>query len=330
MSEGDNDTFGGGSMRVSLIIAAYNEGFNVRRTIEACGRAGFASLGGEILVIDDGSTDGITTDLGDLGDLDRLVRVERLETRVGVASARDQGARRARGETLIFVDAHCQPEPRALARLVDGVEAWEGKAIVTPALAVLEPSTWQTDHQALTHGSTVDLDSWTRRWADLGQMTPRPRPPLGCYYESPALAGCALAVARATYERIGGFDRAMRGWGSEDLDFALRAWLLGFAILHDPEAIVAHCPGAGYAIEATAAEVTGNTLRLARKLSDDPTWDAWLGRYRRRIPAADFEVGWEAFTAQAESADQERASLASQAPHDLHWWIDRFRPDRRC
>ncbi len=316
-------------MQASLIIAAYNEGPNVRRTIDACGRAGFASLEAEILVIDDGSTDGVTSDLGDLGDLEGLVRIERLGTRGGVASARDFGARRARAETLIFLDAHCQPDPLALNRLVDGVEAWDGGAIITPALAVLDPETWQTDYGAITHGSTLDLDSWGRRWIDLDRMTPRSGPPRCCYFESPALTGNAFAVARATYERIGGFDRAMRGWGSEDVDFALRAWLLGFSILHDPDILVAHCPGAGYAIEATVAEVVGNTLRSARKLSDDTTWDEWLGRYRRRILAADFEAGWHAFSAQAESADRERASLVAQAPHDLHWWIDRFQRERR-
>jgi hypothetical protein len=47
--------------------------------------------------------------------------------------------------------------------------------------------------------------------------------------------GCAFAMARELYDKLHGFDPHMFVWGVEDVDLALRCWLLGHAILHDPE-----------------------------------------------------------------------------------------------
>ena len=160
-------------------------------------------------------------------------------------------------------------------------------------------------------------------------MTPRDGPPEGSYFESPLLTGNVFAVARPTYERIGGFDRGMRGWGSEDIDFSVRAWMLGASVLHDPDSLVAHCPGAGFGLRASAAEVVGNALRSARKVTDDATWGDWLAGYRRRIPTHDFDAGWGTFATDMDSTERERAALARATPRDFRWWLDRFVPVQR-
>ena len=54
------------------------------------------------------------------------------------------------------------------------------------------------------------------------------------------MSGCAAAVSRELYNRLGGFDADMLVWGVEDLDFGLRTWMMGHSILHDPEAVVGH------------------------------------------------------------------------------------------
>ena len=309
-------------MHVSLIIAAHNEGANLHRTVASCVEAGFGADGlGEIVVVDDASTDGSTAGLEALFE---PIRVDRSPERLGVSITKDRGARLSRGEVLIFLDGHCKPEPGSLQRLVTGVDTWDGHAIVTPAVAVLDASSWQNDLDAIGYASSLDLDSLTRRWADLTVLEYREHHARGRYYESPSLVGCALAVTRTTYERIGGFDRSMRIWGVEDIDFGLKAWLLGHPILHDPEAVIGHRFQNLFAYEVSAGNVVGNTLRMARKVFDPPTWDAWVAHYRQRLAQDDFNAGWAEFEAEIESANRERDDLRTRADHDVRWFVDKF------
>jgi cellulose synthase/poly-beta-1,6-N-acetylglucosamine synthase-like glycosyltransferase len=96
----------------SVIIPAYN----AAHTLGAC----LAALAGqtvpagtyEVLVVDDGSTDGTAAVARRRG-----VTVLQLE-HAGAAAARNAGARRARGEVLLFTDADCEPLPDWIAQMV--------------------------------------------------------------------------------------------------------------------------------------------------------------------------------------------------------------------
>jgi len=66
-------------------------------------------------------------------------RVVRGEDRQGASPAKASGAASARGETLVFLDGHCKPEPGAIERLVSSVELLSGRAIITPRIAALCP-----------------------------------------------------------------------------------------------------------------------------------------------------------------------------------------------
>ena len=46
-------------------------------------------------------------------------------------------------------------------------------------------------------------------------------------FRTAALVGCALAVQRDYFFRIGGFDEGMNVWGGENIELALRNWLCG-------------------------------------------------------------------------------------------------------
>ena len=84
---------------VSVIVPAHN----AAGTIGACLRSVLASDHDgerEVIVVDDGSTDGTPTIAEQLG-----CRVIRQSTNGGPALARNAGAEAARGEVLIFVDA---------------------------------------------------------------------------------------------------------------------------------------------------------------------------------------------------------------------------------
>jgi glycosyltransferase involved in cell wall biosynthesis len=119
--------------KASFIIPCVNEGEFLRHTIESLEANSLDNC--EVLVVDNGSTDGSTEFLqrykGDLG-----LRLFQMGTRMGVAGARNLGAAFAEGDFLIFIDGHMLFSPHWVEPMLD-VLSREEVGMVTPAV-----STW--------------------------------------------------------------------------------------------------------------------------------------------------------------------------------------------
>ena len=99
-------------MSVSIIVPVYNERNTIRRLLDRVAVCGVDI--GEILVVDDGSTDAATVQkLASIDEAD--TRVFRTENR-GLPAARNHGAAQARGELFCALDAD---DRRFAARLRD-------------------------------------------------------------------------------------------------------------------------------------------------------------------------------------------------------------------
>lgn len=96
---------------MSVVIAAYNEERSIRDRILNVVGSTYPMHRLEVVVASDGSSDGTVREASSLG-LDR-VRVLDLPRR-GKAAALAEGARRARGEILVFTDANTLFHPDAL------------------------------------------------------------------------------------------------------------------------------------------------------------------------------------------------------------------------
>ena len=95
-------------MRTSIAIAAHNEGDLLWKTVQSCLET-TGSPDFEIVVVDDGSTDGSIEDLKRrFGDVQVFSFPERGRCR----AAKHHSALMTRGDVLIFLDAHCKPEGR--------------------------------------------------------------------------------------------------------------------------------------------------------------------------------------------------------------------------
>src|SRR5690349_17486601 len=95
---------------VSVVIPA----FNSAATIEGClaALAEQTVMPGEVIVVDDGSTD-------DTPEIARRMGAEVItQERGGAGAARNRGAKAARGEVLLFTDADCAPVGDWVERLV--------------------------------------------------------------------------------------------------------------------------------------------------------------------------------------------------------------------
>ena len=275
-----------------------------------------------MVVADDVSTDGSVEELRR-----RFpgVRVFAHPERRGTATTKDFAARQARGDVLVFLDAHCKPEPGAIARLVEDVEALQGRAVVTPRVPALDVGRWENQMHQVGHGFRVDLETFACGWVGLERMTPHGEAGGRPLYASPSLIACCAAMSREAYEALRGFDRGLYTWGLEDLDFGLKAWLTGYPVLHDPEPVIGHRFQAGFAGYTVPTEdVVANKLRIARKHFSDPVWEDWLGRARVRQPDWPWEAAWALFEAGRDGLGREREYLLSRRAHDEFWFAERF------
>jgi len=122
-------------VRTSIVLPAYNEAGNLRPLVEELvdvladeRMAGFRPV--EILVVDDGSTDGTTAELEALAEAYPLVRGVFLRANFGQSAALRAGFDEATGEYLVTLDADGQNDPAdiptLLRRLTDGYDCVSG------------------------------------------------------------------------------------------------------------------------------------------------------------------------------------------------------------
>ncbi|MDX1565811.1 MAG: glycosyltransferase family 2 protein, partial [Phycisphaeraceae bacterium] len=106
-------------MSSSASITLYIPCFNAKRTLAECLEGVMAQTrpADEILVIDDGSTDGSAEIAEQLP-----VRVIQHEVNRGLGAARNTALEAAGGDLVASLDADCVPDPNWLGRLADQLE----------------------------------------------------------------------------------------------------------------------------------------------------------------------------------------------------------------
>jgi hypothetical protein len=167
MPRGSSVGLEGALPRVSVIIAAYNEELRIEQTLLSLLDSGFPC---QIIVVDDGSTDGTRRILGRYRDHVRVIEHERNR---GKGAAIATGLKAASGDIIVFLDAHLRglngyhllalvlPLFRGEAREVLGVDVPRGFSF----MQILWPGAILTGQRAY-HKS--DLMPWIAAIGGLG------------------------------------------------------------------------------------------------------------------------------------------------------------------
>ena len=112
-------------MKLSVIIPVYNE----VETLEPAVKAVLAvEMADEIIIVDDGSTDGTLELYPQIEALDKIIQVFKHEQNQGKGAALRTGFGKATGDIFLIQDADLEYDPRDYPALIQPIE--EGKASV--------------------------------------------------------------------------------------------------------------------------------------------------------------------------------------------------------
>ncbi len=120
---------------VSVVLPVYNDERHVRRSLESVLDQQFESF--EVIVIDDGSTDGTRDNLRAYESDERLTVVEHQENR-GLPVALNTGIDRASGTYIMRQDADDVSKPGRMSAQFDFLESHPEVAVVTTAVQVID------------------------------------------------------------------------------------------------------------------------------------------------------------------------------------------------
>ena len=196
--------------RISVVVCSYNGARTLRDCLDGLRQLDYLDY--EVIVVDDGSTDGTSAIAGEYG-----VRLIRTENR-GLSNARNTGWHAATGEIVAYTDDDARPDPHWLRYLADTYLTTEHACIGGPNIA------------PAGDGPIADC------------VANAPGGPIHVLLTDTVaehLPGCNLTFRREWLERIGGFDPRFRAAG-DDVDICWRLQEAGQTLGFSPAAMVWH------------------------------------------------------------------------------------------
>lgn len=197
-------------MKISIVIPTYNEKKILGNCIESLGEQTFNDF--EIVIVDDGSTDG-TLDL--LKNLKRSLPNFKFikQSHLGAGAARNAGVKLSKGEILVFVDADMTFDKDFLKNLIDPIEKGATKGAFSKEEYV---SNWEK--------------VWARCWSINEGWEPKRRHKKNYPDHQPVFR----AILKSEFDKVGGFTP-----GGYDDDWSLSK-KLGYEAVNASEAIFYH------------------------------------------------------------------------------------------
>lgn len=224
--------------RISVIIAARDAEEFIDKTLESLfGQSGIEDF--EVVVVDDGSTDGTAGLARAAASRDGRFRLIRMPGR-GVSAARNSGFAEARGRFVLFLDADDLLTPKALSRMVASLERSGAVAVMGGIARISEL------------GEPLP-------GADNRGLAPERGTLLPLLRKNFVVNGGALAIRADHVDRAGGFDEDL-AYG-EDWEFWCRLAEFGdFGVLEGETVLL-------YRQRAFGANFTRKGSAFARRVS---------------------------------------------------------------
>lgn len=284
-------------IRLSVIMPCYNARATLPRALAALAQQDLAAETFEVLVVDDGSTDG-SAEVAEAARSSFLLRVLR-QANHGIAATRNLGAAHARGQVLLFVDPDVFARPSLLrAHLRHYTNGARRLAVQGPTVA--DPETLTTPFMRITNL----MPHFELVYRNRSNMSPQ------------LVVGRNFSVSRAAFDAAGGFDDGFRGYGLEDVEFAFRLRRAGGVIKYEPDAVGLHHHPLSLEAAVARQRLNGRSaVRLWRKHGRSSRWlGLYLGLYYEVHPAL-LPLKWLVF----------RSGVVTRLLRGIRPWAERHR-----
>ncbi|MDY6936998.1 MAG: glycosyltransferase [Cyanobacteriota bacterium] len=204
-------------MFLSVVIPTYNRQPILEKCLKALEFQRFAPQtvveDYEVVVVDDGSTDGTKAWLTDYAH--RFPQLHWYEqNHQGPATARNLGVQQASGDTIVFIDSDLVVTEDFLQAHADGLQRGNRRF-----------------DRVFTYGAVINTNNFENPTAEPYKITD---------FSAAYFATGNVAIARHWLERAGLFDPRFYLYGWEDLELGVRLKKLGLKLVKCPEAVGYH------------------------------------------------------------------------------------------
>ncbi len=220
----------GARPRASIVILNYNGKHHLKGCFESLRAMDYPEDCFEVILVDNGSTDG---SLEELRDEHAWVRVLENDKNLGFSRGCNQGAKDAarpefQAQVLVFLNNDMRVEPAFLSELVAPIERGELQATTGKMFS------WD--------GKRIDSAGGGMNFHGIGIQKGYKDEPAAWHDEpAPTLFACggAMAIDARVFAESGGFDEEFFAY-YEDVDLGWRLWVQGARIGYVPTAVCYH------------------------------------------------------------------------------------------
>jgi len=210
----------------AIVIPNWNGRDLLQKYLPSVVAAAERVAGSEVIVVDNGSTDGSAAFIREQFP---QVRVVALEKNLGFGGGSNAGFRSARHDVVVLLNSDMRVEPDFLKPLLDGF-ADEHVFSVACQIFFSDPN------------KVREETGLTEFWWERGNLRVRHRtePTIRELYPCAYGGGGSCAFDRRKFLELGGFDELLAPFYLEDTDLGYMAWKRGWKNLYQPASVVYH------------------------------------------------------------------------------------------
>jgi GT2 family glycosyltransferase len=258
-----------GEPETSVVVVTFDQLVFTRMCLETL-LAHSAGEAFELVVVDNGSTDGTREYLRSLAAMDPRIRLVLNPDNAGFAPACNQGLAIARGDRIVLLNNDTLVPRGWLGRL--------RSALADPTIGLAGPVTNRIGNEAEVE---VAYDTWGEFLAESDE---RARDRVGQVAEIGTVTMFCLAMRRDVFERIGPLDQRFEIGLLEDDDYSLRARALGLRTICLADLLVHHFGETSFG-ELVASGEYGRILDANKQRFEEKWGRPWQPYERGEKPA---------------------------------------------